>query len=349
MLKINKTKFGNLADGREVSLFILENSHGIKVAATHYGAIITSIYAPDRNGDFANVVCGFDKLEHYTDENYLSNYPYLGAVCGRVANRIAKGLFTLEGKEYHLAINNGPNHLHGGKIGFDRRLWNPEMVEEKDKVSLKLTYLSPDGEENYPGNLKVTCIYLLNDDNELTINYSAETDKTTILNLTNHTYFNLTGGKEKIMEHELRLAAEKFTEADDMIPTGNIADVKGTPFDFTEFKALGKDFDKLETGYDLNYVLDNEAEKLIFAGCLREKKSGRQVEVRTTQPGIQLYTGYWIPELEIEGKKCLGSYAGVALETQHYPDSINHPEFPSVILSPGEKFNSTTIYKFSAE
>lgn len=349
MLKINETKFGNLADGRNVSLFTLENGNGMKVDITNYGAIITSIFAPDKHGDFADIVCGFDKLEHYLDEKYLADYPYLGAVCGRVANRIAKGRFTLESKTYQLAINNGPNHLHGGKIGFDRRLWTPERVEENDKVSLKLTYLSPDGEENYPGNLEVTCIYSLDNDNKLTISYSAETDKTTILNLTNHTYFNLTGGKEKIMEHELQLTAKKFTEADDMIPTGNIADVKGTPFDFTEFKPIGKDIGQLETGYDLNYVLDNDAQKLIFAGYLREQKSGRKVEVYTTQPGIQLYTGYWIPELEIDGKKCLGSYAGVALETQHYPDSINHPAFPTVVLKPGETFNSTTVYRFSAE
>ncbi|MCL1821969.1 MAG: galactose mutarotase, partial [Prolixibacteraceae bacterium] len=220
MLKINRTKFGNLADGREVALFTLENSHGVKISVTNFGAIITCISAPDKEGNFANIVCGFEKLEHYLDKKYQSDYPYLGAVCGRVANRIANGRFTLEGKAYQLAVNNGPNHLHGGKTGFDRRLWTPEIIESEDKVSLKLTYLSPDSEENYPGNLTVECIYSLNDDNELSIEYSAQTDKATIVNLTNHTYFNLTGGKEKIMQHELLLAAEKYTEADDMIPTG---------------------------------------------------------------------------------------------------------------------------------
>lgn len=345
-MNISKTLFGKLPGGEEVFLFKLRNDNGIEVSVTNYGAIVTSVIAPDRQGNPANIVCGFDKLEDYLSEAYLGNYPYFGAICGRVANRISKGRFTLDGKDYQLAINNGPNHLHGGLTGFDRRLWRPEMLQSDGKVGVMMTYLSRDGEENYPGNLEVGCIYSLNNDNELMIDYFASTDQTTIVNLTNHSYFNLTGGQTNILEHELQLNASKITESTDLIPTGNIIPVAGTPFDFTSAKPLGKDIGQLETGYDLNYVLDNDAGKLVWAGCLSEKTSGRKVEVFTTQPGIQLYTGYWIPELIIEGVKRFGSYAGVALETQHYPDSVNQPAFPPVILTPDRKFTEQTIYRF---
>jgi len=345
-MEISASKFGVLPDGSDAYLFTLINDNGITLKITSYGAIITSIIAPDRQGKYENIVCGFDKLEHYLDEKYLSSYPYFGSICGRVANRIAKGKFKLEGTEYQLAINNGPNHLHGGLVGFDRRNWKHELLKSEKKVGVLLSYTSPDGEENYPGTLEVTCLYSLNNDDELIIDYHANTDKTTIVNLTNHSYFNLTGGKDDIMGHELLLPATTYTELDDMIPTGKILSVADTPYDFRQFKAIGKDISKLETGYDLNYVLDNTSGRLMFAGSLRENKSGRQVEVYTTQPGIQLYTGYWIPELEIDGVKCFGKYSGVALETQHYPDSINHPSFPSVILRPGETYHEQTVYKF---
>jgi aldose 1-epimerase len=258
----------------------------------------------------------------------------------------AEGKFSLEGKNYSLAVNNGPNHLHGGITGFDKRLWKSEIIEETEQVGVVLSYVSPDMEEGYPGNLTVSCRYTLNNKNELGIEYTATADKTTVVNLTNHTYFNLTGGKDKILDHKLELPAKTFTKSIGSIPTGDIATVKGTPFDFLTRKNLGQDIDGLEDGYDLNFVLDSEEGKMVFAGCLCEEKSGRKVDVYTTQPGIQLYTGYWIPELTIDGQKKFGRYSGIALETQHYPDSINKPNFPSVILLPEKTFKEKTVYTF---
>ena len=347
-MNCKESNFGVLEDGRRVPLFTLSNDNNVTVKITNYGAIITSIEIPDRNGIKENVALGFEKLENYLDKSYLSNYPYFGCICGRVANRIANGRFTLDGEEHVVAINNGPNHLHGGKAGFDRKLWSAEIVRESGRIGVKLHYISPNGEENYPGNLDVYCIYTLNNLNELGIEYKAVTDRTTILNLTNHTYFNLTAGKEKILDHELVLAAEKMTEAIDLIPTGKILPVAGTPFDFTQNKKINKEINRLEQGYDLNFVLDNPSGKMIFAGCLSEASSGRKVEVFTTTPGIQLYTGYWIAEMVVDGEKKFGSYSGLALETQHFPDSIHHENFPSVVLRPGEKYNQRTIYRFSA-
>jgi aldose 1-epimerase len=345
-MNISKSVFGDLPDGRRACLYTLRNDNGIEVKITNYGAIITAIHTPDKEGIFGNIVCGFEKLEDYLSDKYLSSYPYFGCIIGRVGNRIKNGHFTLDGVEYQLAINNGPNHLHGGLTGFDKRLWQAELMEEEEKVGLLLSYFSPDNEENYPGNLNVSCLYSLNNDNELSIDYFANTDQATIINLTNHTYFNLTGGKDKILQHELMISAPQMTEAVDLIPTGNIIPVEGTPFDFTVFKPVGKDIAALETGYDQNYVFDNDEEDMVYGACLKESTSGRQVEVFTTQPGIQLYSGYWIPELEIEGKKCFGSYSGVALETQHFPDSINHHSFPSVVLEPGEKYQQNTVFRF---
>jgi len=326
-MRISKSVFGKLNDGKPVYLYTLHNDNGIEVSITNYGGIITSVIAPDKNGIPDNIVLGFSKLDHYLDQKYLSGYPYFAGIIGRVANRIKNGKFTLEGVDYELAINNGPNHLHGGITGFDRRIWQAEALVEEEKVALILSYFSPHGEENYPGNLNVTCLLTLNNNNELSIDYFANTDQTTIVNLTNHTYFNLTGGRESILDHELSIAARHYTEAVDLIPTGKILPVKGTPYDFTAFRTIRKEMDALPEGYDLNYVLDNEDGELLYAGCLRERSSGRQVEVFTNQPGIQLYTGYWIPELEVNGQICFGKYSGVALETQHYPDSIHHPSF----------------------
>jgi aldose 1-epimerase len=248
-----------------------------------------------------------------------------------------------------MAVNNGPNHLHGGIAGFDKQLWKAETIQEDKNVGVKLTYLSPDMEENYPGNLKVTCIYTLNNLNELGIEYFAETDKTTVVNLTNHTYFNLTAGKENILKHELMLTATKMTEMVEQIPTGKIIPVKDTPFDFGSFKTFEHDMAGLPTGYDDNFVFDNETWEIIFFGCLKEPKSGRKVEVFSSQPGMQVYTGYWNPELTIGGVKKFGSYSGVALETQHYPDSVHHKSFPTTLLKPGEVYNEKTVYKFSTE
>ena len=345
-MKITKSLFGTTKEGTKIDLFTLMNDNQVTVKITNLGGIITAIETPDKNGAITNIACGFEKLETYLSDEYLGSYPYFGCICGRVCNRIGEGKFTLEGKNYSLAVNNGPNHLHGGLIGFDRKVFAAEIVEENDKVGVKLSYLSPDMEEGYPGNLQVSCTYTLNNNNELTLEYGAETDQTTIVNLTNHTYFNLTGGKEQILDHELQLTAKSFTDSVDMIPTGDIVPVEHTPFNFLNKKKLGKDIETLETGYDLNFVLDNPDGKLVYAGCLSEPNSGRSVEVYTTQPGIQLYTGYWIPDLIIKGKRQFGSYSGVALETQHYPDSVNKPQFPSVVLAPGQKFSEKTIYKF---
>ncbi len=348
-MKITSTTFGKTSEGQTVELFTLSNDNKVTINITNYGAIITSILTPDKNGNTENIVCGFEKLEDYLSDAYLGSYPYFGCIIGRFGNRIAVGKYSIDGVEYTGAINNGPNHLHGGLIGYDRKVWEAVKIEEAGKVGLKLSYLSPDMEEGYPGNLKVSCTYTLDNDNKLSIVYEAETDKATIVNLTNHSYFNLTGGAEKILNHELELTAKKYTEAVDMIPTGNIVPVEGGVFDFTTKKPLGKDIAGLADGYDLNFVLDNDEGNLIYAGCLSESNSGREVKVFTTQPGIQLYTGYWIPELEIDGKKKFGSYSGVALETQHYPDSPNHDNFPSTILRPGEKYAETTIYQFGTK
>ncbi|RIJ46661.1 galactose mutarotase [Maribellus luteus] len=345
-MKITTTKFGNLKDGTEVLLFTLENN-SITIKITNYGGIITSIDMPNRNGSIENIVCGFDDLETYLSDEYLSSYPYFGAIIGRCGNRIANGHLEIEGTTYDLAVNNGPNHLHGGALGFDRRLFDAEVIDEKSQVGVKLTYLSPDGEENYPGNLKVTCIYTLNEQNELGIQYYAETDKTTVVNLTNHTYFNLTGFKENILNHELELTATTMTEMIEQIPTGKIVPVVGTAYDFNSPKKLNAA--GLEMGYDDNFVFDDQDGELNYIGCLSENNSFRKIEIYTTQPGMQLYTGYWNPELTINGKKKFGSFSGVALETQHYPDSVHHSKFPTVLLKPGELYDEKTVYKFITE
>ena len=345
-MRITRKTFGELSNGAKAELFTLSNDNDVVINISNYGAIITSIETPNKSGEKANIVCGFDKLEDYLSDEYLGSYPYFGCIIGRFGNRIAKGKYKIDGIEFSGAVNNGANHLHGGLEGFDKKLWDAKTYENGDEVGLKLSYTCVDGEEGYQGTLQTTCIYSLNNENELSIKYEAETDKKTIINLTNHSYFNLTGGKENIKNHELELPAKKITENVEMIPTGKIVPVEGTVFDFTTNKKLGKDIDGLADGYDLNFVLDNEEGKFVFAGRLQEAKSGRQVEVYTTQPGIQLYTGYWIPELTINGQKKFGSYSGVALETQHYPDSPNHPEFPSTELNPGQKYEEQTVYKF---
>jgi len=306
-MKITKSPFGKTNEGIDVDLFTLSNDHHVTVKITNYGAIITSIVTPDSHGNLDNIVCGFEKLENYLSPEYLGSYPYFGCICGRVCNRIDKGKFTLEGKNYSLAVNNGPNHLHGGLVGFDRRLWNAEIIDDGEFVGVKLTLTSPHMEEGYPGNLKVTCIYTLNNNNELDMEYMAETDQTTIVNLTNHSYFNLTGGKENILNHELQLNAEEYTQLEGAIPTGKIVNVEDTPFDFLTPKKLGRDIAPLPEGYDLNFVLDNEEGEMVHAGTLSEETSGRMVDVFTTQPGIQLYTGYWIPALAVDGEKKFGS------------------------------------------
>ncbi len=347
-MKVTKTDFGKTKDGKEIFLYTLESTQ-TKVKITNYGCIITSIETPDKNGKLENIACGFDEFNHYVSKQYLDSYPYFGCILGRYANRIANGKYTINGVEYSGVINNGKNHLHGGTEGFDKKVWNVEIFESENNVGLKCSYSSPDGEEGYPGNLNVNCTYTLNNNGKLQIDYEAKTDKETIINLSNHTYFNLTAGKENILNHELELTAKHYTESIDMIPNGKMPSVSGTPFDFTQKKALGKDIKGLADGYDLNMILDNNNGDIVYAGCLSEPKSRRFVKVYTTQPGIQLYTGFWIPELIIDGTSKFGKFSGVALETQHYPDSPNHSNFPSAYLKPNEIFKETTIYEFGVE
>jgi aldose 1-epimerase len=346
-MEIQTGIFGKIPDGREIKFFQVDNEKGVKINFINYGAIITAINMPDKNGHLDNIVCGFDNLQGYLNHDYLSQYPYFGAVIGRYCNRIAKGHLEIEGKSFPLETNNGSNHLHGGNMGFDRKIWDAHIIEKHDAAGVEFSYLSPHLEENYPGNLKIKCIYLLSDSGELSMEYFAETDQTTVVNITNHTYFNLTGGRTNILNHELKLFADNITVMSGQIPTGEIKPVAETVYDFSQFKNFKSGLDKLPQGYDDNYVLNTDNEKMKPACILREKSSSRQIEIMTTQPGLQLYTGYWIPELNINGHEQFGSFSGIALETQHFPDSVHHPHFPSTLLMPGDIFNEKTIYKFS--
>jgi aldose 1-epimerase len=346
-LSVSKTSFGKLNDSTEVYLFSLKNKNQMEVRIINYGGIITHIFAPDKNGAIGDVVLGFDSLSGYLKEPV---HPYFGVLVGRYGNRIAKGKFTLDGKQYTLAVNNGENHLHGGLKGFDKVYWNAEEIEDMGKVGVKLQYTSKDMEEGYPGNLDVTVTYTLNNDNELKIDYQAKTDKKTVLNLTNHSYFNLGAGNTKdILSHIVTINADKYTPVDKgLIPTGEIVEVKGTAFDFTTSHEVGERIGQVEGGYDHNYVLNNTAGKAATAAKVFEPSTGRVLEVTTDQPGIQFYTGNFL-DGSIKGKgnvPYVKNY-GLCLETQHFPDSPNQPNFPSTVLSPGEKFTSTTTYKFS--
>jgi len=342
-MNIKREIFGQCPKGEKVFLYTLVNPNGISVKITNYGAIITDIEMADKDGKKENVVLGFSTLEEYLSPAYLASYPYFGAVCGRYCNRIAGGKLEVDGINYQLYINNGPNHLHGGATGFDKVVWSPKTIEMPDFVGLELKYRSVHLEENYPGNLDVSILYKLTHKNELQIEYKAVTDRTTVVNLTNHTYFNLNGGKENVFNHLLQINSKKRTVNDaNLIPTGEITDVTNTPFDFSMTKPVGQDINSLADGYDLNYPLDSPGQKLIFAGKLSEDQTGRSVTVYTNEPGIQIYTGYYIPE--VGGR--FGRYSGIALETQHYPDSPNHPEFPSTLLHPGETYKSKTTYSF---
>ncbi len=356
---VSKAAFGKTKDGTPVEIYTLTNRHGMTAKIMTYGATLTELIVPDRAGKPANVVLGFDKLEPY-----LAGTPYFGATIGRVGNRIAKGTFTLGGKTYHLATNNGPHHLHGGNVGFDKVVWRAAVIPAKDGQAVKFTHRSPDGDEGYPGTLDVTVVYTLTDSNELHLDYTATTDKPTPLNLTNHSYFNLAGeGNGLILDHVMMIAADSFTPTDDLlIPTGEIAPVKGTMMDFTTPTPLGARIDKVPIappiGYDHNYVLRKAGGggrgpgtgALTLAARVFEPKSGRTMEVRTTEPAIQLYTGNFLDgTIRNRNGVPYQKHAAFCLETQHYPDSVNHPNFPSTIIEPGQAYKSTTIYAFSAK
>lgn len=341
---IMKESFGTAPSGEEVQLYTLTNKNGVIVKITNYGAIVTSIITPDKNGNMGDVALGFD-----TVEGYVPNEPHFGGIIGRYANRIAKGSFTLDGKAYTLATNDEPNHLHGGNIGFDRVIWQAE--ELPDENALKLTYASKDMEEGYPGNLTAVVIYTLTEDNSLKIDYEATTDKATPVNLTNHSYFNLSAGKEKdILNHVVQINADKYTPVDHtLIPTGELSPVKGTAYDFTKPQAVGTRINNLDGyGYDLNYVINKEGQGLTHAATVYEPKSGRVMEVHTTKPGLQLYTAYHLDgTLTGKNSTTYDRYDGLCLEAQYFPDSPNHPNFPNTVIKPGEKYSETTIYKFS--
>ncbi len=347
---IEKSSFGKTADGKEVWLFTMTNSNGLKAKITTYGGIITELWVPDRNGKFADVVLGHDSLK-----GYLDGHPYFGCITGRVANRIAKGKFTLDGKEYTLATNNSPNHLHGGKIGFDKINWTASSHgNDNHLATLTLKYRSKDGEEGYPGNLDVIVTCKLTNLNALEIEYIAIPDKATPVNLTNHSYFNLAGHNSgDILGHRLELFADKYTPTDDtLIPTGKIEPVKDTPYDFTAMKEIGRDIKKLKgdpVGYDVNYVLrQSEGKDPKPAARVIEPKSGRIMEVLTTEPGVQLYTSNFLDGKDKgKGGAVYKQYAALCLETQQYPDAVNQKNFPSVIVKPGGFYQQKTIYRFS--
>jgi aldose 1-epimerase len=344
MVRVTKSNFGN-AGGKEVFLYTLAAPDGTQVRITNFGGIVTSIIVPDRNGKMGDVVLGFDSLKSYEDV-----HPYFGCLVGRYANRIAAGKFELDGKTYQLAKNNGNNHLHGGDSGFDKKVWEAREITEGNSAGIELTYLSPDGEEGYPGNLKVTVDYLLTPARELKIRYKAATDKATPVNLTYHGYFNLEGaGNGDILSHELMINADRYTVVNnELIPTGELRAVAGTPMDFRQPKPIGRDMARVDGGYDHNFALNVGSEKkIIKAATLSEPTSGRWMEVYTDQPGIQFYGGNFL-DGTLKGKsgKIYFDHFGLCLETQHFPDSPNQPGFPDTILRPGETFSSETIYKF---
>jgi len=346
-----KKNFQKTVDGKEVDLYILSNKNGVEMSVTNYGAKIVTLYVPDKTGKMVDVVLGQTTIDEYL----VSKEPYFGAVCGRTCNRIAKGKFTLDGVEYSLAVNNGPNNLHGGIKGFNSVVWDAKQIDEQ---TLELVYLSKDGEEGFPGNLTTTMTYKLTDDNALLIDYKATTDKATIVNLTNHSYFNLSGaGDPYIGDHLLTIYADTYLPADETsIPYGKPEKVEGTVMDFRTPCEIGArindDFNQLifGNGYDNTYIINKEADGLALCAKAVSPKTGIVLETFTTEPGVHLYTGNWMTgEFVAKEGKRYPKRSAFCLETQHYPDSINQPEYPSTVLLPGEIFTSQTIYKFSTE
>jgi aldose 1-epimerase len=348
--EIKKQPFGKTAGQEAVDLYTLTNANGVEARIMTYGGTVVSLKAPDRNGKLADVVLGYESLE-----GYLKNSPYFGAIIGRYGNRIAKGAFSLNGHQYTLPKNDGENTLHGGIKSFDKVVWKAKEVKNINGVGLSLSYLSKDGEEGFPGNLSVTVLYTLTNRNELKIDYSATTDKTTVVNLTHHSYFNL-AGEGSILSHELMIAADRFTPVDGgLIPTGELRMVKGGPMDFTRAAVIGARIDDndeqlvLGKGYDHNWVLNNGTGRLALAARAYDPASGRVMEVYTTEPGMQFYTGNFLDgSITGKGGQVYKKRYGFCLETQHFPDSPNKPSFPSTVLKPGRKYRTTTVYKFSA-
>jgi aldose 1-epimerase len=348
---IEKKPYGRLADGTQIDIYVLTNANGVEAAITNYGGIVVSLKVPDRAGKLGDVVLGRGSLDEYVRSN-----PFFGCLVGRYGNRIAKGKFTLNGSTYTLAVNDGPNHLHGGIRGFDKVVWQAKPAGTQAGPALELRYISKDGEEGYPGTLTVTVTYTLTDANELRIDYAATTDKDTVVNLTNHSYFNLEGeGAVDVLSHELQINASRFTPVDgSLIPLGELRPVAGTPFDFTRPHAIGErinaDDEQMRRGkgYDHNFVVDGATGQLRLAVRAFSAKTGRMLEVLTTEPGVQFYTGNFL-DGTLHGKTgaLYGKRSGFCLETQHFPDSPNQPSFPSTVLKPGDKYQTTTVYRFS--
>ena len=347
MPAVARAPFGNTPDGHDIEVFTLKNTSGIEVKAITYGGIITSLKTPDRSGAMADIVLGFDALDRY-----LADHPYFGAIIGRYGNRIARGRFMLDKHEYRLAANNGPHHLHGGHKGFDKHVWTPEIIGSN---AVRFSRVSPDGEEGYPGALQVAVVYSLTNYNELIVEYQANSDLPTHVNLTQHSYFNLAGaGSGDVLGHELMIAADSYTPVDSgLIPTGQIAPVEGTPFDFRTPTPIGARIDaahpqiKHGHGYDHNWVLNRTGDSLQLAARVVEPKSGRVLEVATTEPGLQFYTGNFLDGKIIgKGGVAYGKRSGFCLETQHYPDSPNQPDFPPTVLRPGTTYSTRTVFKF---
>ena len=354
-MSLSEKPFGKTADGTEVTLYTLKNETGMTVSITNYGGIVTSIIVPDKDGKPGDVVCGYDKVE-----DYIAGSPYFGCITGRYANRIANGKFTLDGTEHTLAVNNGPNHLHGGELGFDKVVWKAVAKANEKAATLRLTYTSKDGEEGYPGELKCTVTYALpKATNALRITYSATTDKATPVNLTNHSYFNLAGhGAGTHLDHSIMINADRYTPTDaDAIPTGELAPVKDTPFDFTKAHKIGERIDaeneqiKFGKGYDHNWVINQQKPgEMTLAARVTEPTTGRTLEVRTTEPGVQFYAGNFLDGSNLgKGGKAYEHRSAFCLETQHYPDSPNQKAFPSCILKPGEKYSHVCVYKFGVQ
>ena len=352
--RVQSTGFGILPSGQSAELFTLRNAHGIEVQLTNYGGIITSLKTPDRAGHFSDIVLGYDNLAAY-----VTNSPYFGAIVGRYANRIARGHFTLDGATYTLAVNNGPNSLHGGLRGFDKVVWNARPFQNQEGQGVTLDYTSRDGEEGYPGTLHTTVTYTLTGDDRLIVDYLATTDKATPINLSQHSYWNLTGDPSRdVLGHVLTINADAITPVDStLIPTGEIAPVQGTPFDFRTPTAIGARVDQRQNaqirygnGYDHNWVLNRggaASDALVLAARVVEPSSGRTMEISTTEPGVQFYSGNFLDgSITGKGGSVYRFRNGLALETQHYPDSPNHPNFPSTILRPGQQYRSRTVFKF---
>ena len=343
-MPIQKQSFGKTPQGDQIDLYLLTNAKGLKAAITNFGGILVSLETPDRNGALADITLGHDNLE-----GCLNDACYFGATVGRFANRIAHAAFTLNGVTYQLAANDSGHHLHGGIKGYNKVVWQAQETTAADSVGLKLTYFSPDGEEGYPGNLNCTVTYTLTDADELRIDYLADTDKPTPVNLTHHSYFNLAGqGAGDILSHELTINADFITPVDPaQIPSGRLDPVKDSPFDFTKPVAIGARIDQVPGGYDHNYVLNDSSGKLCHAATVHDPATGRIMEIHTTEPGIQLYTGNFLDGSVTgkAGKKYQKHYA-LCLETQHFPDAPNQPDFPSTILEPGQQYTHTIIHKF---